>query len=88
MPYIKQESKDVLKPVTLAIAGACVSTEGELNYLLTTVAWKYMTDRGISYSALNAAIGALECAKLELYRRVAAKYEDMKMAENGDVLHS
>jgi len=31
------------------------------------------------------AIGALECAKLELYRRVAAPYEDTKIAENGDV---
>jgi len=34
---------------------------------------------------INAIIGALECAKLELYRRVAAPYEDDKIAENGDV---
>ena len=34
---------------------------------------------------LNAIIGALECAKLELYRRVAAPYEDDKIIENGDV---
>ena len=30
-------------------------------------------------------IGVLECAKLELYRRVAAPYEDDKIDENGDV---
>ena len=30
-------------------------------------------------------MGALECAKLELYRRVAAPYEDVKIMENGDV---
>lgn len=29
--------------------------------------------------------GAIECAKLEFYRRVAAPYEDKKIAENGDV---
>ena len=27
----------------------------------------------------------LECAKLELYRRVAAPYEDEKIDQNGDV---
>jgi hypothetical protein len=34
---------------------------------------------------VNEAIGVLECAKLELYRRVAAPYEDEKIAESGDV---
>jgi hypothetical protein len=30
-------------------------------------------------------IGALECCKLELYRMMAAPYEDDKIAENGGV---
>jgi len=30
-------------------------------------------------------VGVLECAKMELYRRVAAPYEDKKKEENGDV---
>ena len=30
-------------------------------------------------------IGALESAKLELYRRSIALYEDTKIKENGDV---
>jgi hypothetical protein len=30
-------------------------------------------------------IGALECAKLELYRRLASPYEDLKIADNGDI---
>jgi len=34
---------------------------------------------------MNDAIGALEGAKLELYRRVISKYEDKKIMENGDV---
>jgi len=30
-------------------------------------------------------VGVLECAKLELYRRIAAPYEDEKIVETGDV---
>ena len=39
----------------------------------------------VRYSKINALIGVLECAKLELYRRVAAPYENDKIDENGDV---
>jgi len=39
----------------------------------------------LKYSNLNELIGVLECAKLELYRRVAAPYEDEKALINGDV---
>ena len=34
---------------------------------------------------MNEAIGVLECAKLELYQRVIADYENEKMRVNGDV---
>jgi len=34
---------------------------------------------------INEVIGVLECAKLELYRRVAAPYEERKRIENGEV---
>jgi hypothetical protein len=40
---------------------------------------------GLRYALLNEAIGALECAKIELYRRLAAPYEDEKRQETGDV---
>jgi hypothetical protein len=39
----------------------------------------------VRYAHLNEAIGVLECAKLELYRRIAAPYEDRKMGETGEV---
>jgi hypothetical protein len=38
-----------------------------------------------NYQRLNDALGALEGAKLEFYRRVVVPYEDWKMTENGDV---
>lgn len=37
------------------------------------------------YTDLNNLIGALECSKLELYRRVLAPYERFKVATNGDL---
>jgi hypothetical protein len=39
----------------------------------------------VSYTNINAVIGVLECVKLELYRRLAASYEDKKVVENGDI---
>ena len=46
----------------------------------------YLKDKGeIRYAHLNEVIGAIDCAKLELYRRVATPYEDKKIEESGDV---
>lgn len=77
MPYIKQEDRKR--------ATAHPSTAGELNFNLTTVLMNYVSCQGLSYQAINDVIGALEGAKLEFYRRVAAPYEDTKIVANGDV---
>lgn len=63
------------------------SNAGELNYVITDLIDNYLYFQYpvTSYVALNEVIGVLECVKLELYRRIAAPYEDKKMAENGDV---
>ena len=49
--------------------------------------WDYLTciHEPYSFQDLNELIGALECAKQELYRRVVAPYEEDKIEENGDV---
>ncbi len=63
-------------------------TAGELNYAITQLVIRFLyAGRRLapSYTDFNDAIGALECAKLELYRRKIAPYEDTKMIENGDV---
>lgn len=65
--------------------GRVPTKPGELNYLVTKLVDSFLVMSGVSYTSLNAAIGVLECAKLELYRRIAAKYEDEKMSQNGDV---
>lgn len=57
---------------------------GELNYAITKLCTRFILDSH-SYAYYNMVIGALECAKLEFYRRLVAVYEDKKMEENGDV---
>ena len=77
MPYI---------PVKLRrCAIACPLTAGELNYALTVVCMEYLERKGMSYQAVNEIIGAMECAKMEFYRRVAAPDENRKCKDNGDV---
>ena len=78
MPYIKQERRtDATKK--------CPETEGELNWAITMLCQDYFGRKGLNYATINAVVGVLECAKLEIYRRLAANYENKKAEENGDV---
>lgn len=79
MPYIDQESRARLA------GGSAPQNVGELNYAITGMFYAYLGRNGLNYSNLNACVGVLECAKLELYRRLAVPYEDIKLSENGDV---
>jgi hypothetical protein len=79
MPYIAKELRKLID------CGSKPDNPGELNYLITCLCRDYIEQKGKRYLILNEVVGALECAKLELYRRVAAPYEDEKIAENGDV---
>ena len=80
MPYIEKR-RDTLQPIAPDVA----MTAGELNFQITSLLIEYLEVHGLQYEKLNAVVGALECAKLELYRRVAAPYENNKIAANGDV---
>jgi hypothetical protein len=89
MPYVTERRRAELDD------GAKPVTPGDLNYLVTGLVDDYLNRRlpaspppaarPLSYADINEVVGVLECAKLELYRRVAAPYEDRKRAENGDV---
>ncbi len=78
MPYITDAEKSELA------GGRRPRTVGELNYCVTRLMIEYCHDK-LSYKDVNDAIGAVECAKLEFYRRMAVPYEDIKISENGDV---
>ena len=80
MPYIEQKRR---KELTDSLAEP--ATPGELNYAICMMALKYLDKTKKSYQHYNDVIGVLECAKLEIYRRLVSPYEDRKIAENGDV---
>ena len=89
MPYITHEARIRLD------AGAFPQTAGELNFAITRLIDTYLQGKRydaatltwgkLRYEHINEVVGVLECAKQELYRRIAAPYEDKKAAENGDV---
>ncbi len=90
MPYIPQERRQELYPLISKVAGeiqAAVESGtgkrgGEVNFVICSLV-DILYDR--NYTELSAAIGDVECAKLEVYRRVLSNYEDQKITENGDV---
>lgn len=85
MPYIKQEDRHRLIAEKLAGGLLNPKTPGELNFILTSLCIVYLETHTQCYQTYNDIIGALECCKLELYRRKISSYEDKKIEENGDV---
>lgn len=79
MPYIKEEDREQIADFNHPV------NAGELNYKITLLLIEYLENNGKNYQKMNDIMGALEGAKLEFYRRVAAPYEDQKIKENGDV---
>ncbi len=80
MPYIPRDQR-----ATVIAMGA--DTVGQLAYEITQVCVDYLgTD--YNFAALAEVISALECSKLEMYRRVVAPYEASKCLDNGDVYRS
>lgn len=84
MPYIKQALRKFYKP---RVESAPDCNPGILNFQITTLCIDYLEQEDESYAAYNAVIGALDCAKMELYRRMIIPYEEEKIEENGDIYH-
>ena len=53
--------------------------------MFTRLCKLYLDKKNRSYQHFNDCIGALEGAKLELYRIAISPYEDAKSKENGPV---
>jgi hypothetical protein len=90
MPYITEKARgkfDVyMEGYSPEEYGGVCDHAGELNYLLTTVCLGYIKRHGTRYQTFNDIVGVLTCMVQELYRRIIAPYEDVKIVENGDVL--
>lgn len=93
MPYIPRDDRPAYDELIGALAAALAAQppqkrKGHANYVITQVlrrAWRVDAAENESYSSYADIIGTLECAKLELYRRRVAAYEDKAIAKNGDV---
>jgi hypothetical protein len=84
MPYIqKKEREMILKDSKLDLSS--IDNAGKLNYAITELMDHYLYIQGKNYQTFNDMIGALEGAKLELYRRKVSDFEDYKIKVNGDV---
>ena len=84
MPYIKcKKTREQLDRVVFEILGSGkdINITGKLNYML----FKLAKISCRNYKDYRNFIGELEAAKLEIYRRQIAPYEDKKIKENGDV---
>jgi hypothetical protein len=79
MPYIHQVNRDAIDKGEIPVE------PGELNYQLSLAVDQYLVYHGINYKNLNAVMGVLACMQAEIYRRIAAPYEDKKMETNGEV---
>jgi hypothetical protein len=88
MPYIKELDRVKFKPILeefdKIILHSLIST-GDMNYLITKMVHNFLDEKGVSYKNINEMIGVLECAKLELYRKIASPYEDEKEKTNGKI---
>jgi len=87
MPYILKEKRAVLNPAIRELADVFTSMKddinfaGNLNYTITKLLFTLYPVP--NYQRFNDMIGALECCKLELYRKKVSPYEDLKEQENG-----
>jgi len=92
MPYLPKQERielDSVIPVLVNIVLASgTNPASHLNFLIANLLDYIVMRRGERYGLYNSLIGALECSKLEMYRRMIAPYEDEKIISNGDVYHT
>ena len=92
MPYIREDKRKQIESELDQLVIKFLETQddggtaGRLNYVISSMIGAILkNDRLLSYARINELIGVLDCAKMELYRRVATPYEDDKSRLNGDV---
>jgi hypothetical protein len=88
MPYIAPEDRIQYQYLLNSIANLVPEDKakrpGHMNYIISSLIDKvYGTT--MRYSDHNEAVGVLECAKIEMYRRKTAPYEDKAIEKNGDL---
>lgn len=91
MPYVKEVKRGLVDRNTEQLINDLQLADKEdllglLNYVVSRIVAAGCSPGATwRYSQLMADIGTLECAKLELYRRVGGPKEDLAIQDNGDV---
>ena len=90
MPYITQEKRlptieTTRKLINLISEAPDKFGPGDLNYIISRIIGHYISKKGLCYQHINDVVGVLECAKLEVYRRLAGPYENNAIKKNGDL---
>lgn len=96
MPYIDENEREELNEAIINLVDAIKDNRtnldnphdfsnylGRINYCFSRAIMMIMGD--VSYKKIAMATGVLENIKQELYRRVAAIYEDRKINTHGDI---
>jgi hypothetical protein len=77
MPYVPKSERNKASKHILPNAGV-------LNYATHQLIDQYFEQNNHNYQTINDVIGVLDCVKMELYRRLASEYEEIKILQNGD----
>lgn len=77
MPYIAKSERD-------KVADGTIKNAGCFNYAVHQLIDSYFDQNNRNYQTINDIIGALDCVKMELYRRMVEEYEEIKILQNGD----
>lgn len=91
MPYIKTEIRrridDQIENFIQDYRGRIDwSDTGASNYVITRIILGIMKPEDKwTYDSLSDVIKTLECAKMEISRRIMSGYEDLKAFKNGDL---
>ena len=86
MPYIKSHNDRRILKSMIHFYMNWLYPDGHLNFFLCALFGMLAAKQNrMSYKLAKEFIGELECAKLEIYRRYVAPYEDIKIQENGDL---
>jgi len=92
MPYVDKKIRDTLSPTIDRLAGMIAATgsgtleseAGTLNYTITRLILQLFPRRA-KYWQYALIKGVLDDVKDEFYRRKTTAYENLKIAEKGDV---
>ena len=90
MPYITLDQRDMYDCDIDEIVDSLSKAKeqdvpGHLNYIIFTIVYRFLKKKGIRYHRLNYLLGAIQCCWAEIYRRLAAPYENKAADKNGDI---